>query len=137
MSPKEECEILLDSLLSASVSLLEKNGEFYPIGAVLSNDAVATFTAVHSGNEFPDSRQVIQELISAHKQMAQNNEIKASGIAWTAVIASEKEKSDAIIVSLEHRDEYSVMVGLPYKIDLFKKTEFGELFAQRGNSNVF
>lgn len=137
MSPKEECEILLDSLLSASVSLLEKNEEFYPIGAVLSNDAVATFTAVHSGNEFPDSRQVIQELISAHKQMAQNNEIKASGIAWNAVIASEKEKSDAIIVSLEHRDEYSVMVGLPYKIDLFKKTEFGELFAQRGNNNVF
>ena len=137
MSPKEECEILLDSLLSASVSLLEKNGEFYPIGAVLSNDAVATFTAVHSGNEFPDSRQVIQELISAHRQMAQNNEIKASGIAWNAVIASEKEKSDAIIVSLEHRDEYSVMVGLPYKIDLFKKTEFGELFAQRGSNNVF
>ena len=137
MTTKEECEILLDPLLSTAENLLAKNGEFYPIGAVLSNDTVAAFTAVHSGNECPDSKQVIQDLISAHKQMAQKNEIKASGIAWTAVIASDGKKTDAIIVSLEHRDGYSVIVGLPYKIGMFKKIKFGELFAQSGNHDVF
>ena len=137
MTTKEECEILLDPLLSTAENLLAKNGEFYPIGAVLSNDTVAAFTAVHSENECPDSKQVIQDLISAHKQMAQKNEIKASGIAWNAVIASDGKKTDAIIVSLEHRDGYSVLVGLPYKIGMFKKIKFGELFAQSGNHDVF
>ena len=137
MTTKEECEILLDPLLSTAENLLAKNGEFYPIGAVLSNDTVAAFTAVHSENECPDSKQVIQDLISAHKQMAQKNEIKASGIAWNAVIASDGKKTDAIIVSLEHRDGYSVIVGLPYKIGMFKKIKFGELFAQSGNHDVF
>ena len=46
-------------------------------------------------------------------------------------------QSDAIIVSLEHREGYSVIVGLPYKIGLFKKIKFGELFAQSGKNDVF
>ena len=137
MTPKEECEVLLEALLSASEHLLKKNGEFYPIGAVLSNDATATFTAVQSDNEFPDSQSVIQDLVSSHRQMAQQNEIKASGIAWNATCASDGKKSDAIIVSLEHRDDYSVIVGVPYKIGLFKKVKFGELFAEDGNNDVF
>ena len=137
MTPKEECEVLLEALLSASEDLLMKNGEFYPIGAVLSNDAAATFTAVHPDDEFPDSQSVIRDLISSHRQMAQEGEIKASGIAWNGAFTSDGKQSDAILVSLEHQDDYSVIVGLPYKIGLFRKIKFGELFAQSGNSDVF
>ena len=137
MTPKEECEVLLEALLSASKNLLIKNGEIYPIGAVLSNDATATFTAVHSDNEFPDSKSVIRDLVSSHKQMAQKKKIKASGIAWNGTFTSNGNQTDAIIVSLEHQDDYSVIVGLPYEIGLFKKIKFGELFAQSGNSDVF
>ena len=137
MTPKEECEVLLEALLSASENLLKKNGEFYPIGAVLTNDGSATFTAAYSDNEFPDSQSVISDLISSHKQMAQKEEIKASGIAWNATVSSNGKPSDAIVVSLEHKEDYSVIVGLPYKITLFKKVKFGELFAQNGNSNIF
>ena len=137
MTPKEECEVLLEALLSSSKNLLIKNGEIYPIGAVLSNDATATFTAVHSDNEFPDSKSVIRDLVSSHKQMAQKKKIKASGIAWNGTFTSNGKQTDAIIVSLEHQDDYSVIVGLPYEIGLFKKIKFGELFAQSGNSDVF
>ena len=137
MTPKEECEVLLEALLSASKNLLIKNGEIYPIGAVLSNDATATFTAVHSDNEFPDSKSVIRDLVSSHKQMAQKKKIKASGIAWNGTFTSNGKQTDAIIVSLEHQDDYSVIVGLPYEIGLFKKIKFGDLFAQSGNSDVF
>ena len=137
MTPKEECEVLLEALLSASKNLLIKNGEFYPIGAVLSNDTTVTFTAVHSDNEFPDSKSVIRDLVSSHKQMAQKGKIKASGIAWNGTFTSVGKQADEIIVSLEHQDDYSVIVGLPYKIGLFKKIKFGELFAQSGNSDVF
>ena len=137
MTPKAECEVLLETLLSASENLLKKNGEFYPIGAVLLNDITATFTTVYSDNEFPDSKSVICDLISSHKQMAQKNEIKASGIAWNGTFSSDGKQADAIFVSLEHRDDYSVIVGLPYKIGMFKKIKFGDLFAQNGNSDVF
>lgn len=137
MTPKEECEVLLEALLSASENLLKKNGEFYPIGAVLLNDTTVTFTAVHSDDEFPDSQSVIRDLISSHKQMVQKSEIKASGIAWNGTLASNGKRSDAIIVSLEHQDDYSVIVGLPFKIGLLKKIKFGELFAQSGNSDIF
>ena len=69
--------------------------------------------------------------------MAQKKKIKASGIAWNGTFTSNGKQTDAIIVSLEHQDDYSVIVGLPYKIGLFKKIKFGELFAQSGNSDVF
>lgn len=137
MAPKEECEILLEALLSASENLLEKNGEFYPIGAVLLNDATTALTAAYSENELPDSKEIIQDLIVSHKQMAQNNEIKASGIAWNAAVAFEQTQTDAIIISLEHQDNYSVIVGLPYEIDAFNEIKYGELFAQSGNNDVF
>lgn len=137
MTAKEECEILLELLLSASENLLVKNKEFYPIGATLSNDGSTTFTAVDSNNDFPDCKSVIGDITLAHKQMAHKNEIKASGIAWNGTFTSDGKSSDAIIVSLEHQDEYSVIVGLPYKIGLFKKIKFGELFAQKGKNDIF
>ena len=44
---------------------------------------------------------------------------------------------DVIVVSLEHRDGYSVTVGRPYKLGLFKKVSFGELFVMEGKHDIF
>ena len=137
MLPKEECEVLLDTLLPAAENLLRKNGEFYPIGAVMTIDSSTTFTAADCGTDFPNSQSVIDALISSHKQMAVKNEIKASGITWNASVTFHGKQSNAIVVSLEHQDDYSVIVALPYKKSLFKKIKFGELIAQDGNHDVF
>lgn len=137
MMPKEECEVLLDTLLSTAENLLKKNKDFYPIGAFMAQDGTTAYTAIYSDNEFPDSESIISELTTAHKIKAKNDEIKASGIAWNATVATDGKKSDAIIVSLEHRDNYSVIVGLPYKFSLFKKIQFGELFAEKGKRDIF
>lgn len=138
MSPKEECEVLLDALLPAVESLLKKNGEFYPVGAVLTGDANVSFTAVDSGNEHPETKMLINNLIASHRQMAEQDAVKASGIAWNAsILTPEGKRSDAIIVSLEHKENYSVIVGRPYKLGLFKKVKFGELFAQSGQHEIF
>ena len=70
--------------------------------------------------------------------MAIEGKIKASGIVWNSSVVTEGGKpADAIIVSLEHVDNYSVIVGEPYKIGLFKKVVFGELFAMEGQHNIF
>ena len=139
MTPKEECEALLDALIPAAENLLRENGQFYPIGAALTNESTISLTSVSYGDdEFPESQRVIDDLTSAHCQMAEQNEIKASGIAWDATItAPDGKKSDAILISLEHVSGYSVMVGVPYVIGMFKKVKLGELFAQSGLHNVF
>ena len=54
-----------------------------------------------------------------------------------SVTSPDGKPSDAIIVSLEHKEGYSVIVGKPYKIGLFKKVKFGDLFAMEGKHDIF
>ena len=137
MTPKEECEVLLNSILPMAEKLLEKNGEFYPVGAVLKSDDTVSMTAAFDGNEFPDSKVVIGGLVDIHRKLAIKDEIKVSGIAWNGSVQVGRKTKDAIIVSLEHKDGYSVVIGEPYQIGIFKKIKFGELFALPGKNDVF
>ena len=115
MTPKEQCEVLLDKLLPFAENQMKKYREFYPFAAVILMDDTVELTGSFDGNEHPESKDVINDLIQIHKQLASEGKIKASGIAWNASVASADGKpTDAIIVSLEHKDDYSVIVGEPY-----------------------
>ncbi len=137
MNAKEECEALMNHLLPMVQHLLEKNREFYPVGAVMNEDDSIAGTATFDGNEFPDSRAVIDSLVKAHKNLAEQNKLKVSGIAYNASVMISGKKTDAIILRLEHKSGYSVIVGVPYAITLFKKIKYGDLFAQEGTHDVF
>ena len=138
MTPKEQCEILLDKLLPFAEDQLKKYREFYPFAAVLMTDDSVELTDCYDGNEHPESKDVLEQLKQIHKQFALEGKIKASGIVWNASVTSADGKpSDAIIVSLEHKDDYSVIVGEPYRIGLFKKVSLGNLFAMEGKHDIF
>ena len=138
MTPKEQCEVLLDKLLPFAENQMKKYHEFYPFAAVILMDDTVELTGSFDGNEHPESKDVINDLIQIHKQLASEGKIKASGIAWNASVASADGKpTDAIIVSLEHKDDYSVIVGEPYKVGLFKKVNFGNLFTREGKHDIF
>ncbi len=139
MSPKEECEELLNFLLSFAENQLKQRGEFYPFGAVMLESGKITATAFYdTDNEFPDSAEVIEIITETHKEKAAKGEIKASGICWDAKISLENnDKTDAIIISLEHQEHYSVVVGQPYRLDSFKKLNLNNIFAQAGKHDVF
>ncbi len=138
MTPKEECEVLLDKILPAAENLLKKNGEFYPIGAVMNANDKITFTAVDDDKEYPLPEDMITKLCEVHKTQADNNEIKVSGIAWNAGVQDpDGRNQDAIVVSLEHRDNYSVIICEPYKKGFFKKVSFGNIFALEGRNDVW
>ena len=62
MTPKEECEELLNALLPFAVNQLKKHGEFYPFGAVLNKDGEISLTAVDSGDDHPDPTGMINRL---------------------------------------------------------------------------
>ena len=137
--PKEECEELLNFLLDFAVNQLKKRGELYPFGAVMPDHGDITATAFYDAdNEFPDSADIINNLTEAHKKKAEKGEIKASGICWNAKVSLENgAQTDAVIISLEHRDDYSVIVGQPYRLGLFGKLKLGNIFAQEGRHDVF
>lgn len=138
MTPKEQCEILLDKLLPFAEQQMKKHREFYPFAAVLLMDDSVELTASYDGNEHPEPKAVLEDLKQIHKQLAVDGKIKASGIVWNAGVTLEDGKpTDAIIASLEHKDDYSVIVGTPYKIGLFKKVTFGNLFAMQGKHDIF
>ena len=138
MSPKQECEMLLNTLLQLIEVMLKKNGEFYPTGAVITNDYEQTFTTLENEDNYIQSQEIVDALIDIHKEMAQNNEIIASGIATnTKVSLSNQKELDGILVSLEHRENYSISICLPYKKGLFKKINFGEIFALEGKHDIF
>lgn len=112
MTPKEECEKLLNILLPFAHDQLKKHGEFYPFGAVLLNSDEISLTSVYGGEEHPDSTRMINQLTKAHNEQALGKEIKASGICWNVRVSLENGvQSDAVIVSLEHTDNYSVIIG--------------------------
>ncbi len=137
MDAKEECTILMNDLLSVTQHFLEKNREFYPVGAVLDENDEIIPTGVFDGNDFPASQDVINMLIKAHKDLAREKRLKVSGIAYNASVMISGKKTDAIIVSLEHSSGYSVTVCQPYKFTLFRKVKYGELFAQQGSHDIF
>lgn len=51
-------------------------------------------------------------------------------------LPSTEEESDAIAVSLNHRDSYSAVVLFPYKIDSGELI-LGTVFAQEGEADIF
>ena len=139
MTPKEECEELLNFLSSFAENQLKKHGAFYPVGAVMLENGEITATAFYdTDNEFPDSPEVIEILTETHREKAEKGEIKASGIVWDAKISLENsDMTDAIVISLEHRESYSVVVGQPYRLGFFKKLNLSNIFTLDGRHDVF
>lgn len=80
MTPKEQCEVLLDKLLPFAEEQMKKHREFYPFAAVILTDDAVELTGSYDGGEHPESKDVINDLIQIHKQLAHDGKIKASGI---------------------------------------------------------
>jgi len=138
IEPKEECEKIMNTLLPIGVDFLKKHKEFYPFGAVMSIDGEISFIGFYDGNEMPDSKELLHNLKKSCKHMADNNEIKASGFAFNTSISSDNGKDeDAIIISLEHKERYSVQVALPYKAGFLGRFRFGDLIALKGENDIF
>ena len=140
---KNECEFLLGVLLPIAEKQIRKYGEFYPFGAVLLNNDTVELLNICDENTSLDSQQAIDSLVKTYKQLASEGKIKASGIAWRAAMKnSSGENDEAIIVSLEHKNNYSVVVGEKYRVGIFKKgifrrVKFDDLCAFEGKHDVF
>lgn len=135
---KMESELLLKFLLPKAEYFLKKNGEFYPLAATLNYKKEIITIATYNGNEFPKSTDLIQDLNQAFQLGGQNKEYKATGMIYDVKLTSiaTGKKTDALVVALDHVDNYSILITLPYQL---KNNEiiYQESFANEGDYKIF
>jgi hypothetical protein len=136
--PKADCESLLNAVLPFAQQMLNRHGEFYPYGGAMTTDGQITSVAARDGEEHPASADVIQFLKSAFVAGARQGKYRATALVHDVRVRlpSDGRKSDAIAVSLNHRNDYSVTVVFPYTIENAKAV-IGPAFAQKGEADVF
>jgi hypothetical protein len=135
---RDEREALLDPLLDFAQELLRKRGEFFPFGATMSAEGEVSLAAAATDSDQPASQDVIDLLAAGMRQQAQAGAIRATGICYDSRFALEgAAPSDAIAVSLEHRDGDAVLVMQPYSKGRFSGFTFGDLVAVPPERRVF
>jgi len=135
---KAECETLIEAVLPFAEKMLKQEGEFFPYGGALKSTGEIASIASYDGREQPPSSDVIALLKYGFVDGAKSGKYKATALVYDVrvVLPSSGEKSDAIAISVNHRDNYSVIVYYPYQLNDGKLT-YGESFAQQGEFDIF
>ena len=138
--PKSDVEELMNDAVGVAFAdrMLREHGDFFPYGAAMKQDGEIVSVAAHDGTEHPPSQELISLLKGAFRQSVAEGEYIATAIFYDVRVSLPKEggKTDAIAAALDHRDDYSVIVFFPYRLD-GDQIEYGELFAQAGENDVF
>src|SRR6266480_3062129 len=105
-SPKADCEALMNAILPFAKQMLNRYGAFYPFGGTMRSDGQLTPVAGYDGREHPPSADIIEFLTAAFIAGAKQGEFKATALVYDVRVRmpSNGDKSDAIAVSLNHRE---------------------------------
>jgi hypothetical protein len=133
---RRQLDDLLEAMLPFAQQMLDKHGEFFPFGAAMLREGKVALVAGKTESAQPPSVEVI-ELIRAGMRSKQA-EYLAIGVCYDVRVrtAADSPPTDAVCVSLEHRDGMVADVFQPYT-KRGKKIEYRELYAQRGRKTVF
>ena len=139
MTPKEECEELMNSVFPFAQQMLSKHREFYPFGGTMSINGKIAHTASSTGEEHPASQPLIDLLEQGFREGAKRHQFKATAIVLDVrtIPPGKKEKQDAVEVRLDHVSGYSVRVVFPYAFSPQGKLEFSPPFAAAGEGKIF
>jgi hypothetical protein len=135
---RDELDTLLDPLLRFAQEMLQKHGEFFPIGNVMALDGSVSMIGTDVGADRPPSAEVIDALVAGMRAKAAAGEIRAVGICYDVRIRDADGKAtDAIAVGLEHRGGDAATVFMPYSKGRFSGLKFGQLSGAPGERRVF
>ncbi len=135
---KEDVELLLAAVLPFGRSMIERHGEFHPYGGYLKLDrTVVDVGAEIRGQEHPAPEELVKLMRAEFVRLRRQGELLAAAVVTHVRIVppEQEEASDAIHVSLEHAEAYSVEVFEPYREDADGAFTFGHpfAFAQEGS----
>jgi hypothetical protein len=139
LTPKIQSEELMNSLLPVAHTMLEKYREFYPYGGYMDRDGGICHVGVKDPDtDHPKSQDMIDTLESTFQEMAREKNCRAVAIVVDVRVKPPGSdiKTDAIQVSVDHVDNYSVQVFFPYSF-VNNELVFDETFACRGEQHIF
>ena len=136
--PNADCKILVEAVLPFAKQMLDRFGEFHPYGAAMAADGKVAAVGAQEGRERAASIAVIRQLKAAFIAGAKEGKFKATALVYNVSVAlpATGKQSDAIAVSLNHRDGSSVKLLYPYVVR-GKSAVIDEPFAQKGEADVF
>ncbi|MFL6675122.1 MAG: hypothetical protein ACJ8LG_17760 [Massilia sp.] len=135
---KQECEQLMGQLLPFAETMLAEHGEFLPFGGVLKMAGEMAHIGAWDDAEAPLSRELIALLKDGFIAGARSGQYKATALLYNASTTppGATDSTEAVVISLNHRDGYSVVVVFPYTV-IEGCVEFGDGFAQAGENDIF
>ena len=121
-------------LLRMATTLLEKNGEFYPFAGFLDSTGRFQQLAAYDGDEHPASAHVIEDLRRILQSSASQNHYRAIGLVYDVRVVppGSRDKTDAVLIELEHQSGYRVNVYWPYTKRSTGAPSLGAAFAVAG-----
>ena len=131
---------LLNSLLSMAEMLLAKQGEFYPIGAIMFSDGeIQHVGAKIEGDDHPPSQSLIDLLTETFQKEAAKGKLRAAGICYDVLTVppDKQQKQDAICCDLEHCLGEAVAVFKSYIRTETGNIQFDETFAAKRTPQFF
>lgn len=140
--PKADCEIVMNFGLPLAEEMLKRHGEFLPFGAAMRANGEIVCLGAYDGRSYPSLAGSFTDLIRSLKEAfvagARRREYQATALFYevTVAAAGSGERLDAVAVSLNHRDGYSVIVLLPFSIE-DEKLVYAEPRAQPGEADIF
>ena len=123
---KDDCEALMSAVLPVAERMLTER-TLRPFGCTLGTDD----SIVQVGGGAASAEQALLDLEAAFHDGATRGELKA-----TAVVLS-NETNDAVMVRLDHREEYSIVVTFPYRFTETGQLVIDEPFAGDGAHAIF
>ncbi len=137
-SAKDECETLMNAMFPFAEQMLGDHGEFFPYGGAMTSGGDIVSVAGYEGTERPPSLDVIRVIKRAFVKGAREARFRATALVYDVRIVRPEsgEKSDAVACSLNHRDNYSVVVFVPYRLEDGQPI-FGDVFSEEGEADIF
>jgi len=138
MTPKEECEAMMDELIGSAEELLVQDGEFHPFAAMLSADGQIQRLVPTP----PGPGGLVAHLAASLKARAAEPQPQKAACIVSLVSVQRpgtQEVVDAIRMALDHQQDYAAHVFFPYELrsDHPGKVIYGEPFSTRGVSFAF
>lgn len=115
-----DLNLLLQYLVGFGSDLLEKYGEFFPVGAYIDISGELVPLAVYDGDERPDSETVIGQLQQEFYERVQSGHAMAWAVAFDARVQSEEfpEGTDAVVANTFHTlAEKQLQYAFPYTME--------------------
>lgn len=136
--PQTEAEELVNAVLPHAEGMLAAHGQFFPFGGAMTVNGEISELAV--GEEYRDSsvELIVKELKSRLRSGANTGTYRATALVFPihAQLPGVEDDADAVAIALDHRENFSVVLIIPYELADGAVT-FGEAVAQQGEHEVF